>query len=399
MTRWWQRFKAWIVAGCLLIPALMALFKLARPHAPYLEPGYLLLAGLYLAVAALYLTPLRRRLSGRLWFGFGITTVCLLLLVDWIEPGAAWRALRTAHYGLLLLMLVPYLLSFWLRAVRWQFLLAPVKPVTFRNSFDAMMIGFWGNNLYPARAGEFLRAYAIARTEAISKSAAFATVVMERIWDGMTILLFLVLLVMFYPFESADVRWGGALGLVVYGGALVLMLLVHFFEPQARGLLARTLGERCPPARKARFDEILCSFSRGIAVVRSGKQLAWIAGSSLLIWLLNVAAIYPVLLAFDFGVPFDRTGLLVAATLILVLTALAITIPSAPGGAGPFHLAGMLALQAVAPPLAPAALATYKSVSGSFAVVFWILSVLPTVLIGFWCLWSARINLRDLRGA
>lgn len=393
----WRRWKAVVVALCLLMPALLCGIKLARGAAPYLVNFYLATAAVYIAVALAYLTPLRARLSGRLWVGFGFTVVCLLLLVDWIDPEVAWQALRTANPALLALMLLPYLLSYPLRAWRWQLLLLPVKKISFKNSFDALMIGFWGNCIYPARAGEFLRAYAIAKTENISTSAAFATVVMERIWDGIMILLLLLVLLLTFPLASPEVRWGGVVGMVFFGGALALMLVVHFAEARVVALLRRLLGGLLPPPQLDRVVAMLGSFSRGIAVVRQPGQLLLIFGSTLLIWLLSVAALYPVLLAFDFGMQFTPVTLAAGATVTLVASSLAITVPSAPGGAGPFHVAVLIALGAIVPPDAGIDLLRFKSVSGSFSVAYWLLSVLPVIIIGFYSLWSARVQVREVR--
>lgn len=397
LARLWSRGKAGIVACCLLLPAVLCAVKLARGAAPYLLWFYTGTAAVYVLVALLYLTPLRARLSGRLWFGFGITVVCLLLLFDWIDPRAAWQALCDAHYGLLLVALLPTLLAYLVRAVRWQVLLHTVKPISFRNSLDALMIGFWGNCIYPARAGEFLRAYVIARTEQISKSAAFATVVMERIWDGIAILLFLLVLLLAMPVASPEVRWAGLAGVVVFGGALAVMLLLHFQEARATALLRRFGCAFLSPALLDRAAEMLESFSRGIAVVRQPRQLLRIAGATLLIWLLSAVALYPALLAFDFGIAFTPVTLAAAATVVIVATSLAITIPSAPGGAGPFQVAILIVLPAILPAADAAQLAQAKSVSGSFSLAYWLLSVVPVILVGFYCLWSARVTVRDVR--
>jgi len=276
-------------------------------------------------------------------------------------------------------------------------LLLPVKRVSFKNSFDALMIGFWGNSVYPARAGEFLRAYAIAKTENISKSAAFATVVMERIWDGIMVLLFLLALLLFFPLVSPEVRYAGLAGLVVFGGALVIMLLLHFAEQRVLVMARRLLCGRMPPARIERGVEVFLSFSRGIAVVRHPGRLLLILGSTLLIWLLSLVALYPALLAFDFGITFSMTTLAVAATVTLVATSLAITVPSAPGGAGPFQVATLIALVTVVPPGATVDLAQFKSVSASFSIAYWLLSILPVIAIGFYALWSARLQVREVR--
>ena len=120
-----------------------------------------------------------------------------------LGPSIQWRPFRGVHLDAVIqqlrqirvLWLVPALLSifvrFWLTAVRWRVLLGSTKRIGLHRLFGVTMIGFMANNVFPARIGEFVRAYALGRSESLAAPLAFATIVIERIFDGLTLLLFL----------------------------------------------------------------------------------------------------------------------------------------------------------------------------------------------------------------
>src|SRR5206468_3477438 len=121
----------------------------------------------------------------RRWWQLALGTAVGIALVVYSLSGVDFhelsQALARANYWLLIPTCGLTLLAFYLRAVRWGVLLRTVKTINNGRLFSATMIGFAANNLLPARLGEFVRAWAIGRSERISRSAAFATVVVERV--------------------------------------------------------------------------------------------------------------------------------------------------------------------------------------------------------------------------
>lgn len=127
----------------------------------------------------------------KLWLGIGISVLFLFLAFRKVNLHELKKALESANYIYLIPAILLTILSLWIRAFRWQYILQPVREIRVSSLFSATMIGFMANNLLPVRLGEFVRAYTIGEKERISKSSSLATIVVERIFDGITILSFL----------------------------------------------------------------------------------------------------------------------------------------------------------------------------------------------------------------
>src|SRR5262245_31045655 len=110
-----------------------------------------------------------------------------ILLMAWFLRQArldqVWAEVRQARLSFLLVGLVLTRVAYRFRAVRWQYLLKPVGETRLKNAFRATLVGFAVSFVIPARAGEFVRPYMLARKERLSATAAFATVVLERLLD------------------------------------------------------------------------------------------------------------------------------------------------------------------------------------------------------------------------
>src|SRR5688572_20419721 len=131
-------------------------------------------------------------MRGKVWIGVAVSALLLWVAVRGVSLDEVLGELRRVRP----LWLVPVILSlfvrFWLTAVRWQLLLRPIKQIGVHRLFAVTLIGFMANNVLPARLGEFVRAYALGRAEGLPPSLPFATIVIERIFDGFTLLLFLL---------------------------------------------------------------------------------------------------------------------------------------------------------------------------------------------------------------
>lgn len=120
----------------------------------------------------------------KLLLGVAISGLLLFVALRKVDFSEFWASLQAVNGWYLLLSVVVTLVSFALRALRWQHLLSPLKAVSFRSSLQVTMIGFMANNLLPVRMGELVFAYVMGEKENISKSASLATVVLFRLCDG-----------------------------------------------------------------------------------------------------------------------------------------------------------------------------------------------------------------------
>jgi hypothetical protein len=305
----------------------------------------------------------------------GISLVFLDLVFGQIEWRSTWTALARANYWTLLPAFALVIVSLFLRTWRWQWLLRTVGRVPFGPAFRAANVGIGANMVLPARAGEFLRAYVLGRATGYSKTAIFATLVVERIFDGLTILLSLVGVVLL-GVRAPVLKQIGVAGGIFYVVALAGMLLFYFRQAWFTGLIEQLL----PEAWASRVLSLLRAFVGGLHVLRDGRQLVVVSLQSLLIWTVIGWSFYPVILAFDFGAPAP----LFTPFLLMPLLALGLTVPAAPGGVGTMQIMGVLALQlsfaAVGAHLAP----DFAEQAAAFSLLMHFSQAAPEIGMGAW---------------
>jgi uncharacterized protein (TIRG00374 family) len=118
------------------------------------------------------------------WLGVLISAGFLWWALRGLRLADIWEVVRHARMAWLVPGVAVYFLAVWARAWRWHYLLRPLKAIPTRSMFPIVCIGYMGNNIYPARAGELLRAYVLRRRQAVPISASLATILVERVFDG-----------------------------------------------------------------------------------------------------------------------------------------------------------------------------------------------------------------------
>ncbi|MFH1058516.1 MAG: lysylphosphatidylglycerol synthase transmembrane domain-containing protein [Pseudomonadota bacterium] len=309
--------------------------------------------------------------------------------VDFSQMG---QALAGMHLVWLIPCTVLYIVSYVFRSLRWHYLMRPVARVPFRPLFSALMIGFLGNNLLPAHLGEFVRAYVLGRDQGVSKSATFATVVLERVYDGLTVLFLLMIVLLFMDLPDRGVagshltaqglRTAGWAGLAVFAGLMAALQLLRWQRARMLGV-CRFCLRPLPGHLSDRILEMVAAFADGLAVARAG-DLLWIILHSLLVWVF--LGLYAWSLMPAFGLSLGP----LAGLLMEVVIALALLIPSAPAFLGTFHLAAAFTL---------GYMGADAGVAGSYAMVLWLVHFVSTTAIGAWFLWREGLGWRALSGA
>src|SRR5512143_2890087 len=127
------------------------------------------------------------------WAGLVISAVFLYFFFLGLRPAEVWKSLQSAQYVWILPGIAVYFVGVWVRSWRWHYLLRPLKKIPTSTMFSIVTIGYMGNNIYPARAGEVLRAVILKRKEGVPISASLATIIVERIFDGVVMLAFVFL--------------------------------------------------------------------------------------------------------------------------------------------------------------------------------------------------------------
>lgn len=272
---------------------------------------------------------------------------------------------RRVNYPPLLLATVISLLLLVIRAIRWRYLLLPSVKIRFGSLLSATMIGFMANNVLPARAGEFVRAYVLSKKEAITTSAVLGTLVVERFFD---VLSLLVMFSITYHFSTTPswVRNLGVAATVVFVVFFLTLLFVLLRTNHFVSLLSR--WSRIMPGRlHERFERLLLSFLEGLGVFRHMRFLSLVFLLSVLHWLFFGWALALGLRAFDILVP--REG----PYLVLSVVSLGLGIPSSPGFVGTFQWLMEKALSIYQVP---------KDLSLAFSIGFHLVLYIPTTATG-----------------
>lgn len=280
------------------------------------------------------------------WLGVLISLVFLYLALRGLHLGEVWAALRGANYWWLIPGVMIYMIAVVARAWRWHYLLRPVQVIATRTLFPITAIGYMGNNVYPARAGELLRAVVLKKNAGVSISASLATIIIERVFDGVVMLSFVFLnLPELADLTSdsgfvGDIKTLALVGVGLFAGALAVFLLAAMYPKQALGVMERLINRLAPSRSRGRLVDLAEQFLGGLSALSSPGEALMIFVTSVVIWLLETGKYWFVMQAFPFDVRFF--------TLMLMngIVNLATTIPSAPGYIGTFDAPGIAVLAA-----------------------------------------------------
>jgi uncharacterized protein (TIRG00374 family) len=267
-----------------------------------------------------------------------------------------------------------------MRAYRWKFMVNPLKRVGMGSLFSSVMIGFMANNVLPARLGEFVRAYSLGTKEKISRSAVFATIMIERVFDGFSLLLILWVSLLMYPQLPSWVRDAGDLFLllnILTLGFLVLIEVRRDWAMKIFNLLFRIL----PAGLSSRAQEIVEKFIGGLKVFRNVPSLLWILAWSIFLWVVVGISNYFIFLAFD------QHPAVSASFILLGIVSLAVMLPSSPGFIGTFHAACVASFMV---------LNLNQDVSRPFSIILHASQYIPVTLLGLYYLKREHLSLKTI---
>jgi len=329
----------------------------------------------------------RRNPDIKFWLGIGVSIFFMALLLRKIDFMQLGTALSQVDYRFILLGVFCTFVSYFLRALRWHFLLISVKRIPIRVLYPATIIGYMANNLLPARLGELVRAYVLAEREGLETPTVFASLVIDRLFDGFTVLLMLLVTLFTLQLPQAmagtvtAIRVGGVLTFLLYCAVLLFLLLLKRQTMRTLafvGLLLKPFPDRF----SERLLPLLGSFIAGIRLSSKNGHVVAILVLSLLIWTFAVLPVDLTLQGFGIQLP------LTASLFIMVLLVFAVMVPASPGFIGTYHYACYKGLSAFGIP---------ESTSISIALIIHGMSFFPVTIAGLYHLWSARMTLGSLQ--
>ncbi len=315
-------------------------------------------------------------------FGFLISIFFLWLSLKKIDMTELRAALQDVNYFYFIPAILFTVLSYFIRAIRWRFLLQLVEKIAINHLFSATMIGTMANFIFPARLGEFVRAYVLGEKTGVRKSTAFATIVVERIFDGLTILLFLVVILVAFPFPFPQwIQRAFYLSFALYIIALAGLILFSLFPQKFMGWIRVPL-KMLPEKFREKIMHMVESFTHGLEIFKSRKDILISSLFSVILWIPMGFVVYVMFFSvnIDLSIP--------VAFFLLVMLCLGVMIPSAPGFIGivQFVFVTGMALFDIPKPQALA-----------YSFLYHISQYIPLVLVGFFFLFREGLSLGQIQ--
>jgi glycosyltransferase 2 family protein len=321
-----------------------------------------------------------RSLRGVLaWTGLVVSAAFAYLAVRNVRLDEVWDGLRTSDYWWLAPAFAMLVLTVYVKALRWRYLFPPESRPGAEPVLSAMLIGYFFNGVLPARAGEAARVLALKQRAGTSRAAGAATVVIERTYDVLCLLVLLFLALPWLP-HVTWLRAAVVLAIVLAAGLAAAIIVLAVYGVRPLHFVLRPL-QRLPFLSAERIDEVGENLGRGLAALRRPRLVLGALFWTTLGWLTLAVSMWLLMRGFHLGLS------LVAGLLVVIATNLVQILPSTPAAVGAFEAATLVALHAYGVP---------DSRALSYALVLHLLNLVPFLIVGLFLvrgtLMPARLN-------
>ena len=316
----------------------------------------------------------------RFWLGLFTSLVFLWLAFRGQNLGQIRDLLAAADYRYLAPAVLIYFAGVVFRTARWRVLLRPVKTLSAPTLFPIVVIGYMANNLLPARTGELVRAYVLSVREGVSKSTSLATIAIERIFDGLTMILFVLVASLLIRLNE-QMQALTILATAIFS-VLLLGLVGYAASRRFQRFVLAPLYRFLPTRIAGRLEAVATAFIEGLASLRSGPAVLMVIATSILAWLSEAGMYLIVATAFNLEMTWSVALLTTAIANLFTL------LPSSPGYVGIFE-AGVLAVLV-------GLLAYPEAQALSYALLLHVALWLPVTLLGLVFWFRESLSWRDL---
>jgi uncharacterized protein (TIRG00374 family) len=321
----------------------------------------------------------------RLIVSFGISAALLVAVLRAIDPGRIAASLSTAEWRLLPIAIALYFAAVWIRSVRWRFLL-PQQAVGTATLFRTLVVGFTVNNVLPMRMGEVARVYLLGRWGEVPYGSTLASLVAERILDGLSLALLLLVALRLLPNPPGYLVGIGALAAAGFcvGGVLVA---VAAWRSSAIVTATRWIVRPLPRRLRDLAERLASSFAGELAFVRGAHRLGVILGLSVVAWCFELGLFYVLMVGFPLPHSVPLAFLVGSAANFATL------VPSSPGYVGTFDGALIKVLtDSAGVPIDP-------GLAGAYALVVHATLFLPVIILGTLVLWRSHMSFQQITHA
>ncbi|HPE06637.1 MAG TPA: lysylphosphatidylglycerol synthase transmembrane domain-containing protein [Smithellaceae bacterium] len=318
-------------------------------------------------------------MNKKILLGIGLGIVLIYFSVRGIDFNETLTDLKKVHLGYAGLSLFFIILMQALRSYRWGVILEPMEKISQFTLFAVTSVGFLAIAAIPARIGELARPYLIAKRSSINMSSALGTIIVERVLDSLAVLTITVAVFILQDLPS----WMFKSGILFFSVTmLVIACMIGLIWRRERAVKIIDWILRWLPGKLAqKVNHVIHHFIDGFQVITDVNRLLYLLLLSAVVWLVDVAAIYTLLLAFGFNLP------LLAAFVVMVILIAGIAIPTAPGFIGNWHYACILGLSLFG---------IAKPEGFSFALVYHFLSMIVVIILGAIFLPFNKLSISDM---
>ena len=319
-----------------------------------------------------------------------VVAVCLFVLLRDVDLDRLATALSEARLELIPLSFLLSIISLGFRGERWRVLLRELDPrIARRPIYLAMFTGLFTDQILPAKGGEVVRTYALTRATPLSFLPVFGTVVIEKVFDVLCILLVCGAAAFAFAIENESIE--RTLQALLFASFLagVALYLLHE-HAKAWRFIALKIPHR---ATALRVSLAIRSLNTGIGTLLRRHRLVAYSLASVGLWTFMTLSFLPLLHAFDYGVPIPPYTVFV----VLLFSAASLAVPSTPGGVGLVQVASYVALRLCLGDgdLSPESEAAVTA----FGLLFHPIQIIPEVLIGLWAAVMVATDRRELDSA
>ena len=318
------------------------------------------------------------------WLGIAISIILLFFSLRGLELESVWQSVRVANYWWLIPGIAAYFTAVAVRTWRWSYLLRPNKHVPFGSLYETVVIGYMGNNVYPARAGELVRSYILRRNQNVPMAFSLATILLERIIDGIVMVAFVLIGLPNVPNLPAAANSI----VLIAAGIFAIAVGVFFWMALAPSMAERIAGAVITRIIPHRFQAPLLNFVNrfveGARCLSRPADLLAIVASTAIAWLIETVKYWFVMHAFSINLSFTDLMLLNGVSNLFTI------IPSGPGYVGTFDAAGIGILTA---------LGVRQELATSYTLVLHAVLWLPVTLLGVVFMLREGVRWNDFKKA
>jgi len=311
-------------------------------------------------------------------------TLFAIALLAYCVKDVTFEEIKGLYYRVDLLYLILSLLCSFLfiilKAVRWKIMINPQKNIPMVRSITLYSAGQVLNILMPALTGQVGRMFLFSKKEKLRKTFIFSTIVLEILFDAITLVFFLFLtsFAFAFPEKYRSVSWIIAIVTLVLLAGLYLFLRYH----KTLEDLGRKYCRKRWPGFYIGVKKFIRSFTKGIELLRSSKHLAGSLLISLIFWTAHMLVVFFLFKAFGFGLPLG------AAAAVMIINTIALLVPITPGNAGTFEVAVSASLTAFS---------IGRSDAVMFALALHFIDLIPMYVLGMAFFKIEKVSIKDIK--